>query len=725
MKIKFRGLSSTTGSSHVTNPEGSPSRLDSKDNGFDRSSNHSFSSCGNESSAVDNRKCVPLSINGGGVDVIAVADDKIIHSHESAPLNSITNSSTHSSSTGATSTKTNSTDDNPDVDDWNNSTSAKIAASFAAALTELQHELRDKVTECEALYETASALSQALQESDRLLQFERNKNEKLSLKLSMICTFEEADDDDDNNNDSEESYDDNSNSRRLDSDLRRHNKNRPQNEASESKPDPIEEEDTITTELRMRARKLSNAVMKSPQTKHQDRLAALNLHRQLSSNARSNGMAGAFSATASGTKGTCGTALGIMQDSRSSVKPIDLTSQHDRIRIRSSKSTPVDVDDLYSSSDPTSDEDSTIQVELTKSISVKAEPSSTSSTIDSQLDLVTDKQCDPISDTMLVPFIEEHKQDDVRDYHRSTSTHSTELTNNIFVNEEIDSISSSPRMLRTVSAESTILEQTKVSATLPCQANFYQIILERDIAQANVRRLTRELKNAKSEMRSMKSRLDVSTALVEISYSEPSSDAKEDYSNAATPMCHNSNSSTNCDVDNSSHHNSKRSDLALSVSRRRGGWIRGSSGRQMLRKQQQIHQNVQDRIDECFEEDNFDLSVVGGDLISKKIQRLEDGHGQSNSTATALSLQDTTRGSGDCSENYRYEDKNSSEKRDKRNTFVPRVIHGTAYDINCDDDDDESVRDYINAIASSTSTPGTCDADKAGGDDTVNTYVLM
>ena len=62
------------------------------------------------------------------------------------------------------------------------------------------------------------------------------------------------------------------------------------------------------------------------------------------------------------------------------------------------------------------------------------------------------------------------------------------------------------------------------SQAQPSQANFYQIILERDIAQANAKKFSKELKQVKSEIRQLKSRLDLSTALVEISYAG-SSDA--------------------------------------------------------------------------------------------------------------------------------------------------------------------------------------------------------
>jgi hypothetical protein len=72
----------------------------------------------------------------------------------------------------------------------------KTIGMFAAAMTELQMELRDKTNECEALYETAHSLSQALQESDRLLQNKTIECERLSLKIQMV-TFVELNDDDD------------------------------------------------------------------------------------------------------------------------------------------------------------------------------------------------------------------------------------------------------------------------------------------------------------------------------------------------------------------------------------------------------------------------------------------------------------------------------------------------------------------------------------------------
>ena len=66
---------------------------------------------------------------------------------------------------------------------------------LAAAMTELQMELRDKTNECEALYETAHSLSQALQESDRLLQNKTLECERLSLKLQMVSFCELNDED--------------------------------------------------------------------------------------------------------------------------------------------------------------------------------------------------------------------------------------------------------------------------------------------------------------------------------------------------------------------------------------------------------------------------------------------------------------------------------------------------------------------------------------------------
>jgi hypothetical protein len=65
---------------------------------------------------------------------------------------------------------------------------------FAVAMNELHRELRDKIVECEAMYETAWALSEALKESDRLLQDKTLECERLQLKLQMV-TFIEADDD--------------------------------------------------------------------------------------------------------------------------------------------------------------------------------------------------------------------------------------------------------------------------------------------------------------------------------------------------------------------------------------------------------------------------------------------------------------------------------------------------------------------------------------------------
>jgi hypothetical protein len=72
----------------------------------------------------------------------------------------------------------------------------KTMGMFAAAMTELQMELRDKTNECEALYETARSLSQALQESDLLLQNKTLECERLSLKLQMVTFFELNDDSD-------------------------------------------------------------------------------------------------------------------------------------------------------------------------------------------------------------------------------------------------------------------------------------------------------------------------------------------------------------------------------------------------------------------------------------------------------------------------------------------------------------------------------------------------
>jgi hypothetical protein len=65
---------------------------------------------------------------------------------------------------------------------------------FAVAMNELHRELRDKIVECEAMYETAWALSEALKESDRLLQEKTLECERLQLKLQMV-TFIEVDDD--------------------------------------------------------------------------------------------------------------------------------------------------------------------------------------------------------------------------------------------------------------------------------------------------------------------------------------------------------------------------------------------------------------------------------------------------------------------------------------------------------------------------------------------------
>lgn len=72
----------------------------------------------------------------------------------------------------------------------------KTMGSFAAAMTELHTELRDKTVECEALYETARNLSNALQESDSLLQERTLECERLMLKMQMVTFVELSDEPD-------------------------------------------------------------------------------------------------------------------------------------------------------------------------------------------------------------------------------------------------------------------------------------------------------------------------------------------------------------------------------------------------------------------------------------------------------------------------------------------------------------------------------------------------
>lgn len=81
----------------------------------------------------------------------------------------------------------------------------KTIGSFAAAMTELHTELRDKTVECEALYETARSLSHALRESDDLLQEKTLECERLLLKLQMV-TFVELSDEPDHLSFLEEQY---------------------------------------------------------------------------------------------------------------------------------------------------------------------------------------------------------------------------------------------------------------------------------------------------------------------------------------------------------------------------------------------------------------------------------------------------------------------------------------------------------------------------------------
>lgn len=54
----------------------------------------------------------------------------------------------------------------------------------------------------------------------------------------------------------------------------------------------------------------------------------------------------------------------------------------------------------------------------------------------------------------------------------------------------------------------------------PRQAHFYHIILERDMAVQTAKKLTRELKFSRSKVRELKSKLDRSTTLVELSYKD-------------------------------------------------------------------------------------------------------------------------------------------------------------------------------------------------------------
>ena len=59
----------------------------------------------------------------------------------------------------------------------------------------------------------------------------------------------------------------------------------------------------------------------------------------------------------------------------------------------------------------------------------------------------------------------------------------------------------------------------------PRQAHFYKVIAERDKALSTVKKLTKELKHSKAKVKDLKSRVEKSTALVEISYDDES---KED-----------------------------------------------------------------------------------------------------------------------------------------------------------------------------------------------------
>lgn len=420
--------------------------------------------------------------------------------------------------------------------------------SIAAALTELHCELRDKFVECEALYETASALSQALQESDRLLELEKIKNEKLMLKISMICRLDAMPDCCDDNDD-----------------LRKPNKMAQEAILDDDNLDTGDvglnaNESYLSSELRNRAKTLSSSVISSSSSKPRNRVAALNVQKQLQQlDARDSSLHSPASLCVSTTSKTkisdnsrisvrTSEGTGNTSSSIGNVRP-DFGIDEQAVGVTKSRSHANEAEIALSTqvtnplSSPSSsivrinsDSDPNEKLSLAQAVQPSSDLHSKSS-LNESLEFAETKRNTKFNDYDLdekaVASTSSNAKHFPRDLPLSTPKRSQDSNASLPNKKDERRTDAFPQHYGSDGSHSKILAiipgtvSTRVekptmtslpSQAQPSQANFYQIILERDIAQANAKKFSKELKQVKSEIRQLKSRLDLSTALVEISY---------------------------------------------------------------------------------------------------------------------------------------------------------------------------------------------------------------